>query len=227
MKRFLLLLFTALSVVAEELPPAPLILASARAQLPPYPVFMSGTLKKKAPNGFVKKTLNVEMTLNWGAEPPQAEYKITDPDSGDFQTLEIRWNRDLTETKFSQNGEAAEYDPHAEIADSDVTWADLSFSFLWSPEAKTEGKEKKFGKERYEISIPRPSGKSLRLWVEKENGRFTRAEEYDATGSREKTIEIDSLHKFGELWMVKDINIIHTATEAMTSLRIDKVEARP
>ena len=91
MKYLLLLFVSCLSFVsfAEELPPAPQILAAARAQLPPHPVVMTGVLKQWAANGFMKKALDVEMTLDWSAQPPRAEYHINDPKKKVFQTLEV------------------------------------------------------------------------------------------------------------------------------------------
>lgn len=235
MKRILLLSLLALSVCAEEprgepvesLPPAPQILAAARAQLPAHPVVMSGTLKQRAPNGFVKKTLNVEMELDWSARPPRAKYIITDTKTEEFQTLEINWNGGRADYSFSQHGEKKAFDPHAEIANIGITWSDLSFSFLWSPDAKTLGTGQKLGKECFLISVPRPEGNSLQLWVEKKTGRMMGAEEYDAAGKRQKIIKVVSVKDFDGLWMVKDLDIIQPAQGGRTSLRVNHVEARP
>lgn len=229
MKRILLLLLTALctqALAAEELPPAPAILASARAQIPHYPVFMSGKLKQIARNGHVT-TLQVEMTLDWGAEPPRAEYTITDA-KGNSQTLEIRWSRDAAETTFSENGEPAEYNPHAEIAKTGVTWNDLTFSFLWSPDAKTISRDSHFGEERYQIAIPRPGDHTLTLWVETDTGLIKEAQEKDAAGTLKKVIKVASVQHFDDLWMFKDLDIMNPETDRrLASLRIDEVVANP
>jgi len=227
MKRLLCfsILFAA-SVWAEELPPAPQILAAARAQLPSHPVHMTGVLKLWTANGFMKKALDVDMEIDWRAESPSAAYRISDEAGNFFQTLEISWKNGQPEYLFSQSGENGAFDPHAEIENMGLTWSDLSFSFLWSQEAQTLGIEKKFGKERFVISVPRPEGHSLRLWVEKETGRLVKAEEYDADGIRQKIIKVVSVKEFDGLWMVKDLDIIRLEQGGRTSLRIDRVEAR-
>ncbi|QHI68993.1 LolA-like protein [Tichowtungia aerotolerans] len=225
MKRIFFVLFAAWSVMAEQsLPPAPRILAAARAQLPPYPVFMSGSLKEKAPNGFVRKTLKVEMTLDWNAQAPRADYKITDSKAKQVQELKLMLSPDGMNPSFTENGKEASFDPNAEIADSGVTWADLTFAFLWNPNAETVGVERKFGKERYQISIPRPDNRVLQLWVEKDSGRMVQAEERNADGNRIKVIKVVSVKNFDDLWMVKDLDIIQPETGAKASLRIDEVK---
>ncbi len=226
MKRILLLLCLSVSVFAEELPPAQQILAAARAQLPPHPVVMSGVLKQWAANGFMKKALDVEMTLDWSAQPPRAEYIINDSKNKIFQTLEITWNDGVADCAFYQNQEKADFNSHDQIQDLGVTWADLSFSFLWSEEAQTEGTDSKLGKECFLISVPRPAGNTLLLWVEKKTGRLLGAEEHDAAGKRVKIIKVVSVKEFDGLWMVKDLDIIQPGQGGRTSLRVNHVEAR-
>jgi hypothetical protein len=224
MKRLLAILLLATSVTAEDLPPAPQILAAARAQLPPYPVEMKGVLKQWAANNFMKKALDVEMTLDWSATPAQAEYKISDPKNDLVQTVKIFWKESGVEFDFSENGEKKETDPFDQVLNSGVTWIDLTFSFLWNQQAQTIGTDRKLGKECFLISIPRPSGNELKLWVGKEAGGLLGAEEYTADGNRIKIIKVVSFAKFDDLWMVKNLDIIQPATGEKTSLRIDQLE---
>ncbi|HKL22130.1 MAG TPA: hypothetical protein VJ904_10005, partial [Tichowtungia sp.] len=91
MKRLLFILLFAGCVCAEELPPAPQILAAARAQLPPDPAEMKGVLKQWAANGFMKKALDVEMVLDWNAVPAEAEYTISNLKDDFVQTVKIFW----------------------------------------------------------------------------------------------------------------------------------------
>lgn len=234
MKRILILFMSVLSFVSlaeETLPPAPQILAAARAMLPPRPVLMTGTLKDRAANGFVRKTLDVEMTLDWRAEPPKANYKITDTKTGSFQTLEIQWVPGSPLFQWLEtcdaagvNGEPGDFDPASEIHCLGVTWSDLSFGFLWDPEAKTLRTDKKMGKACWLISVPREDGNNLFLWIEKETGRMLGAEERDSNGKRLKIIKVVSVKKFDDLWMVKDLDIIRPETGEKVSLRINEVK---
>ncbi|MBI9021162.1 MAG: outer membrane lipoprotein-sorting protein [Verrucomicrobia bacterium] len=233
MKRIASILFLAASVFAEEprgelvesMPPAPQILAAARAQLPLYPVQMVGTLKEWAPNGFMKRTLNVEMRLDWNAAPPQAAYQIRDEKNNVSQGLEIQWLPGGPEFQCLENGVLIEgFDPHTEINRLGITWSDLSFSFLWSQEAKTLRTAKKLGRDCFVISVPRPENHALLLWVEQNTGRMLGAEEQDADGKMVKIIKVVSVKEFDGLWMVKDLDIIQPGRGGRTSLRVDRVE---
>lgn len=219
-----LFLLVAVSVFAEELPPAPQILAAVRAQLPPHPVFMSGTLKEWAPNGFMKKTKNVEMDLDWNAIPSTATYRIRDKKTKLFQTFEVQWVANEPVFHYSENGtKMADFDPNTEISGLGVTWADLSFSFLWNSEAKTVATGKKMGRVCFILSVPRPENHSLLIWVERKTGRLLGAEEQNKESKTEKIIKVVSVKDFDGLWMVKDLDVIQPAQGGRTSLRIDSV----
>lgn len=228
MKKLIPLLILAASVCAETpLPPASQILAAARAQLPPRPLHMTGTLKERAPNGFVKK-VSVEMDLDWNATPPQAAYRINDEKNNRFQRLEIQWLPGGPVFQCLENNvPVSNFNPHAEIDTLGITWSDLSFSFLWNEEARTLRTGKKLGKESFVISVPRPGNHSLLIWVEKKTGRMLGAEEQDIDGKRQKIIKVVSVKEFDGLWMVKDLDIIRPEQNRRTSLRIDTLETRP
>ncbi len=226
MKRIALLSFflCAATLSAEEMPPAQQILAFARAQLPKEPIRMNGSLKERAPNGFVKKELTVEMDLNWGGAPANATYRIRDEKNGVFQCLEIEWFEAGPEFQYSENGaDVTNFNPNAEIAGLGVTWADLSFAFLWTQQAETVRADKKLGKDCHVISVPRGDNHLL-LWIEKETGRVFGAKEETASGTLVKEIKVVSVKEFDKLWMVKDLDIIRPLENGRTSLRIDNVE---
>lgn len=217
-------LFAAAASFAQPpLPEAAGILSFARAQLPARPVQMSGTLQQRAANGYLKKTMAVEMDLKWGADPAEAVYRLRDGKDGRERTLNIRWKPGGPE--FSYNGAAGSFDPDAEIDDLGVTWADLSFAFLWNHEAQTEGTGKKLGKDCFIVAIPRPGGHRLRIWVEQETGRIFGAREENAAGDLIKEIKVVSVKEFDGLWMVKDLDIIRPGNGGRTSLRVDTVTA--
>lgn len=225
MKYLIPLLLIAFSVCADDLPPAQQILAFAREQLPKQPIRMDGSLKERAPNGFVKKELTVEMDLNWGADPANATYRIRDEKTGLFQTLEIQWVPSGPVFDYSENSKDIQnFDPNQEIDGLGVTWADLSFSFLWTGDAKTVQADKKLGKDCYVISVPRGDNRLL-LWIEQETGRMLGAKEETADGKTVKEIKVVSVKEFDKLWMVKDLDIIRPSENGRTSLRIDNVEA--
>ena len=226
MKKHLpLLLLCCTPLFAETLPPAQDVLAFARAQLPKQSIRMNGSLKERAENGFVKRELTVEMDLNWGADPANATYRIRDEKTGVFQCLEIQWLPGGPGFQYSENGkESADFDPNKEIAGLGVTWADLSFAFLWTSGTETLKSDKKMGKDCFVISVPRGKNRLL-LWIEQETGRVFGAKEETAAGEMIKEIKVVSVKEFDKLWMVKDLDIIRPQGNNRTTLRIENVEA--
>ncbi|MGE4488944.1 MAG: hypothetical protein AB7E95_05295 [Kiritimatiellales bacterium] len=223
-RRILLTLLVSLAVRAEDLPPGREVLAFARAHLPSEPVRLTGSLKERAPNGFVKKELTVEMDLHWGGEPANAVYRIRNEKTSVFQTLEIRWFPGGPEFQYSENGaDQTNFNPHSEIDGLGITWADLSFSFLWHPGAQTEGAGKKLGRDCWIVAVPR-GGNRLRLWIQEETGQVLGAKEQNPEGKTVKEIKVVSVKEFNGLWMVKDLDIIQPLDNRRTSLRIDSVE---
>lgn len=226
MKRTLLSFFAVLSIHAETLPPAPQILAAARSQLPPGTIAMSGSLKRRAPNGFVKKHLLLEAELSWSQEVPRAIYRLEDEKNGEKQELEIIRENGVPEYSFSQKRENGAFDPHGEIDGLGVSWADLSFSFLWENDAKTVGTGRKLGKSCYKIEINRQSGEKMTLWIEQETGRLLGAEQTDADGTLQKILKVVSVKDFDGIWMVKDLDMVFPVRGGRTSLRIDHIEVK-
>jgi len=209
---------------AENLPPAQQILAFARAQLPKQPIRMNGSLKERAENGFVKKELTVEMDLNWGGSPANATYRIRDGKTEILKILEIQWLAAGPDFQYSENNkEVPDFSPNTEIDGLGITWADLSFSFLWSRDAETMKTDKKMGKDCFVVSVPRGSNRLL-LWIERETGRLFGAKEESPDGTLLKEIKVVSVKEFDKLWMVKDLDIIKPLENGLTSLLIKNVE---
>lgn len=214
-----------LSGMAEPDPSAAQILDFAREQLPKQPIRMTGSLKERAPNGFVKKELTIEMDLSWGGSPANATYRIRDEKTGRFQTLEIQWVPGGPIFQYSEQGvDSTNFNPSAEINGLGATWDDLSFSFLWSFKADVLKTDKKLGRDCYVVAVPRGDNRLL-LWIEMETGRLFGAREETSDGKLLKEIKVVSVKEFGDIWMVKDVDIIRPSQNGRTSLRIDNVEA--
>lgn len=225
-RHLLIFLLLTATTQAETLPAAQEILAFARAQLPEQPVRMRGSLKERAPNGFVKKDLAVEMDLNWHANPSTATYRIRDLKTGESQTLQICWLPAGPDFSYSQNNIAMPgFDPETQINGLGVTWADLSFSFLWSAEAETLRTEKRLGRDCFVVAVPAPEESNLLLWIEQSTGRMLGVKEENAAGKMVKEIKVVSVKEFSGLWMVKDLDIIRPLESGRTTLRVDHVEA--
>lgn len=221
------ILFSAL-LCRADLPPAAAVLDAALRQIPHQPVRMSGSLRHRAPNGFVLEEYAIVMTLDQSAEPPFADYQLKAVRGGGSHSLRVEWAVDGPVYRYDGPGGAGPddaFDPEAEIGGTGITWSDLSFSFLRDPRATTTGTGRRLGRDSYVLTVPRSNERELLLWIEQETGRMLGARETDGDGRVWKEIRVVSVKQFDGLWMIKDLDIIHPQTEHRTTLRIDEVEA--
>ncbi len=191
------------------------ILAFVRSKLPNDPIKLTGTLKVKAKNGFTSASLPVVMELDWGAATPTASYKI------DKESLSIAWNNDKPSYSFSN----PKNKPTSNILDTGITWAELSFSVLWWPNAKLIKEEKKINRDCYVVDVPVPNSKNtMRLWIEKKMGMLLEAQTLDPKQNELNRLKIVSIKKMDGMWVAKDLELREKKTGSKTTLEISGLE---
>ncbi len=217
MKKLLLSIFVfscAFRGYSEPIP-ADDILAFVRSKLPSDPLKLTGSLKIKAPRGFTKDNLPVEMELDWGAAAPVAKYKIGK------ESLTITWNDDIPNYQFSN----PKNNPTDDILESEVNWADLSFSVLWWPNSKLIDEGKKLDRSCYIVEVPVPdSPNTMRLWIEKKMGMLLEAQTLDARKKEIRRMKIKSIKKMDGMWVAKDLEIRDKASGNKTTLQITDLQ---
>jgi hypothetical protein len=208
------MLFCAHFCCAEPVP-ADDILAFVRSKLPDAPLTLTGSLKVRTPNGFTKANLPVEINLHWGAQTPSARYRIGE------ETLLITWNGNAPEYDFSNERNQ----PTSDIRGTGISWADLSFSVLWWPEAKLVDEEKKINRDCYVVEVPVPeSENTMRLWIEKKMGMLLEAQTLNVSMEPVRRMKIKSIKKMDGLWIAKDLEIRDYTTGNRTTLQISDLK---
>ena len=216
----LILFLSACITHAADLQTGPEILSYVRDRLPWEPLKLSGSLKFKAPNDFTE-SMPIEMELNWGAAIPTASYRIGEPGSKKFQSLTITWQDGAPNYTFSDPSAT----PASYILNTGITWADLSFSVLWWPDAKLIKEEKKLNRDCYVVDVPVPDSKnSMRLWIEKNMGMLLEAQTRNAKQKELTRLKIISLKKMEEMWIAKDLELRDAKTGYTTTLQITDLE---
>ncbi len=216
MNKLLLVSFVLLCALCSYAEPmsGDAILALVRDHLPDDPLTLSGSLKV-AKNRYVKSSLPVEMELDWGAETPRASYRIGE------ETLAITWHNNQPRYAFSNPANT----PASAILDSGITWADLSFSVLWWPNARLVKEEKKINRDCYVVDVPVPASENtMRLWIEKKMGMLLEAQTLDARQKELRYMKIKSIKKLDGLWVAKDLEIDDRPSGTKTTLQINDLE---
>lgn len=230
--------FCAIALVVSLLPfsgKAGSLLEPVIASLPDIPLVVRGELQKRDGDGDIEKRYAVEMVLDWKAETPTARYTVRDAFGAPLQHLAITWQTpEKPEYRYLEGSplRAAPLPPLSQnILDTDLTWIDLSLSFLWWEGGVEKGEEPVRGRDCRIIDLPAPEGQvadfdGVRLWVDSKAGMVLRAEGYDASGVLIRRMDVKSFKKINKRWVIKDIDFERFPSRSKTTLLVRDVEER-
>lgn len=225
---------------SQEFSDADAILGEVVARLPAEPLLITGDLTIRRPRGVPVQQLRFDMHLRWGQSPPIATYVIRDAFGRELEAMDVVRQDDGTAHFVHKLADAAAGPvvgaaPPAPIQQSDLTWTDLSLSFLWWRQATLVGEAEVKGRACLIIDIPSPemnvdsppdgqeSYARVRVWVDREMLMLLRAEGYGRTGTLLRSLWVHSFKKIDERWMIKDMEIQSYPILHRTKLRIQEV----
>jgi len=223
-----------LQPIAAASEPNPLLAGVIRV-LPDVPLIVKGDVQKRNARGKIEATYRVEMVLDWKADVPTARYTIRDAFGASLQHLAITWvNAGEPEYQYfeGQPLRAAPLPPLNEtIQDTDITWLDLSLSFLWWPGGESRGRESVRGRTCDVIDVPAPPEQvsefdGVRLWVETKIGIVMRADGFDQQSELKRRMEVKSFKKIRDRWVIKDIDFQSFPAKTKTTLLVRDVTER-
>lgn len=213
----------------EPPPDGETLMRRVRAQLPMMPLRMSGFIRTRDDRGERDRRLTSE--LRFGDPLPRGTYTLADRFGTPVTKVRVGWP--LGEPVFQQwdaEGEPLPApEPSDEVADTGLTWSDLSLSFLWWPGAEVEGRDRVKARTAHVVRLPAPPGRedldAVKLWVDQKALFIVRADLLDSAGDVLKRIEVESIKKIREdFWMVKDLKIRDYAGERRIGIRFEEVE---
>jgi hypothetical protein len=202
---------------------------TVRAQLPRQHIRMSGLIRTRREGRDTDRRLISE--LRFGAAVPAAEYRLFDALGAPLTRVQVQWTAGGPQW-FQWNAQAEALPPPRpddEVADTGLTWSDLSLSFLWWPGAEVVDTDRVKTRSTWVVRLPapeeRPDVDHIRLWVDKKACFIVKAELLDAEGSLLKRIEVDSIKEIRkDVWMVKDVLIRDKQNGIRMGIRFEEVE---
>lgn len=196
----------------DELPEAGRVMRAVRGQLPPMPLDLHGFIRTRQRRVQQDRLLLTE--LRFGDPVPMARYTLSDAFGDPVVHVQVRWPDGETEyAQWDAEGDPLpEPSPSDEVADTGLTWSDLSLDFLWWTEANMLGKEQVKSRLAYVLVLDAPPEREdlhqVKIWVDERALFIVRAELMDEEGELLKRIEVDSIKQVREdFWMVKDLII--------------------
>ncbi|MDI6773906.1 MAG: outer membrane lipoprotein-sorting protein [Verrucomicrobiota bacterium] len=223
------------------------IMESVVARFPKEPLVIEGDLTVRKRRGIEIQESPFRMIVNWGATPARASYVLPDRDGRPGEELAVTREAGCPPVVcYRIGGKAAPapnlYEP---VLNTDLSWMDLTFSFLWWEGGSVIGMDRLKGYRCYVLDIPAPAdavpaavgasrlpaiGPSrpyarVRLWVEEKIRVMLQAEAYDARGESIRRIAVQSCKKINDRWMVKDMEIQGFPEVHRTLLSVRDVKA--
>jgi hypothetical protein len=211
------------------------LLEDVIARLPREPITLTGQLFVRLPRGIPVRDLAFDMHLDYAATPSSATYTLR---SSSGVALER-----LTVTRDARGVAAFSYargDPPVSavlerlcvpVQQTDVTWMDLTLSFLWWRGGVWVGSDSIRGRPTIVVDVSPPAGDPaaetyarVRLWIDEQARILLQAEGYDAAGKPVRTLWVKSFRKINERWMIKDMEIQQYPVVHRTKLRVNDVD---
>ncbi|MCZ7592134.1 MAG: outer membrane lipoprotein-sorting protein [Kiritimatiellae bacterium] len=214
------------------LPAARQLLNDVILALPDVPLRITGDLTARARGKTPEMRKGVEMLLDWQAETPTARYTLRDAFGATESHLAITWDtpRHPEYRYFEGNPLRAADLPDlvSAIPGTDISWVDLSLSFLWWPTAMTRGQEKVKERDCWVVDIVAPDAFSgcsgVRLWIDPRIGIMLKAEMFNTDNQPIRRFEVKSFKKINKRWVIKDIELTSLPEKTKTILRVRNVE---
>jgi len=222
---------------SDEIPPsAQQLLADVRARLPRDPLRITGNLIVRRRHGVIVGEFGFDSELRLGEPDAAIRYRILDQLGKELEALTIVHGADAGRSlQYSVAGEERPLDDLSKgILTTDLTWMDLTLSFLWWQGGTVLREESIKGRPCYVVELPVPdrlvearrSGYAkVLLWIDVELRMLLQAEGQNDKGEPVRRLWIKSLKKIDDRWMIKDMEVQQFPPLQRTKLRVRDVES--
>jgi hypothetical protein len=223
------LLSCAFSAPAEVALTGRQIMTEVRQRLPLEPVRLTGFIRTREGRRNIDRALVSE--LRFGDPEPHMRFELRDHFGESLARARISWTGAVPrfELRDAEDEALPDAKPADEIADTGLSWSDLSLDFLWWEGAELTGRERVKTRTSHIVRIPappeRPDLSAVRLWIDTTALFVVRAELIGPEGRPVKRIDVDSLVEIREgEWMVKDLIIRDYPHNRRMGVRFEEVE---
>lgn len=207
------------------------VLASTIARFPTDAFSFSGAIILRKQAGVIVREIPFQARLHWGEQPATATYTLFDSFGRALNTMQIsrEANGKMDALYLDSDGAPLPTPPlTAAVAGTDITWLDITLSYLWWQEGSLHGTESFKGAlcDIIEMRPPQPipGCAAVRLWVDRKRGFMRQAAQIDENGERIRWMWVSSVGKINDRWMIKNLEVKRPGTGMQTKLHIDDLE---
>ncbi len=211
---------------------APQILAQARDMLPRENLSLTGRLIVRRERGFINSERPFRLNLNWSGLNPTGECILyrSEKEKEQIQRAVLTRiaNRKADIRIFDETDAESTVKPrfNMTVGETDMTWMDLSFDYLWWTDARIIGREDRIlGSDCLLIlakpPLPIPGCSAVKLWVDRRVGFMIQVEHLGDDGQPVRRLWIQKLREMKERWMPRLMYAKTLGLSRMTEFWID------
>ncbi len=210
------------------------VLVACREMLPTRPIKLSGALILRNRKGIVQRECDYSLVMRRGREETHLSINLfARHEKKELASVEIsrRGNTRPTIQLISDGATKPVESPLDRVMDTDVTWLDLTFDFLWWTDAayETEREGETVHGQTCMVILVRPPEKiagleAIRLWADKKTGCLMQAEQLGDGMKPIRRLWGTRVKKFGERWMVSVLEVETLGSRHRTKITVEDLK---
>ena len=212
---------------------APEVLRACREMLPRRPIELTGALILRNRKGIVQKECDYRLVMRRSQEATLLSVRLfARHETNELASVTIarRGSARPTIQLISDGATKPVGSLLDRVMDTDVTWLDLSFDFLWWTNAayETEREGETVHGQTCMVILVRPPEKvegleAVRLWADKKTGCLMQAEQLGEGLKPLRRLWGTRVKKFGERWMVSVLEVETLGSRHRTKITVDSL----
>jgi len=213
------------------------VLTACRSMLPSRPVNLKGALILRNRRGIVSKEFDYALVMRRTPEITQMTVRLF-PRGGTNLLVQADIARrgavkpDITVISHDANLEVAPVKSLLDrVMDTDVTWLDLTFDFLWWTDASYEKDREGESVHGQKCSVilvkpgtPIVGLAAVRLWADRKTGCLMQAEQLDESMKPIRRMWGTRVKKFDDRWMVSVLEVETLGSRHRTKITVDSLQ---
>ena len=210
------------------------VLTACREMLPTRPIELTGALILRNRKGIVQKECDYRLRMQRGRVETHLSVSLfARHETNELASVKIsrRGSARPTIQLISDGATKPVESPLERVMDTDVTWLDLTFDFLWWTDAAYE--EEREGEtvhgQTCMVILVRPPEKiagleAVRLWADKKTGCLMQAEQLGDGMKPIRRLWGTRVKKFGERWMVSVLEVETLGSRHRTKITVEDLK---
>jgi len=212
------------------------VLRICRAMLPIRPIELKGSLILRNRRGIVQSEHDYRLLMRRAADIAQMKIQLLPRgETNEVASVSIsRRNGVQPSIRLSKAGSGETEvvsTPLERVLETDVTWLDLTFDFLWWNDAayELEREGESVHGQKCRVIMVKPEVKieglqGVRLWVDKKTGCMMQAEQVGADGKPIRRLWGTRIKKFDGKWMVSVLEVETLGSKHRTKITVDDIK---